>query len=151
MVEFISSEADAITGSLQNNCSKQQIKPSRKACILWKDFLMDVLLHNKPRKTKIKTSTGKIKFLRCQCWCRYFQMVLRKYSNCKNSGTGNWAWALFLEYSYYLCLISLKLKNLARRWITAWRFQIFLMATHLFVFIHDVLYAHRQHKNMLCC
>ena len=33
----------------------------------------------------------------------------------------------------------------------AWCFQIFLMATHLFFFIHDVLYAHiRQHKKMLC-
>ena len=52
---------------------------------------MDVSLQNKPRKTKTKTSKGKVKFLQC-------------------------------------------------------RGQIFLMATHLFLFIHDVLYAHiRQH------
>ena len=38
------------------------------------------------------------------------------------------------------------------RWWTAWRFQIFLIATHLFFFIHDVLYAHiRLHKEILCC
>ena len=38
------------------------------------------------------------------------------------------------------------------RWRTAWRFQIFLIATHLFLFIHDVLYAHiRLHKKILCC
>ena len=38
------------------------------------------------------------------------------------------------------------------KWRTAWRFQIFLIATHLFLFIHDVLYAHiRQHKKILCC
>ena len=31
-------------------------------------------------------------------------------------------------------------------------FQIFLMAAHLFLFIHDVPYAHiRQHKKILCC
>ena len=30
------------------------------------------------------------------------------------------------------------------------RFQVFLMATHLFLFIHDVLYSHiRQHEKML--
>ena len=60
----------ALTGFLQNNCSRQQLKPSRKACMLWKDPLMDVLLYNKPRKTKIKTSKGKIKF--SKCWYRLF-------------------------------------------------------------------------------
>ena len=45
-------------------------------------------------------------------------------------------------------MISLKLENPARRWRTAWRFQIFLMGTHLFLYINDVLYAHiRQHKQ----
>ena len=33
MVEFLSSE-ELVTGSLQNNCSKPQLKPSRKACML---------------------------------------------------------------------------------------------------------------------
>ena len=38
------------------------------------------------------------------------------------------------------------------RWRTAWPFQIFLIATHLLLFIHDVLYAHiRLHKKILCC
>ena len=43
-------------------------------------------------------------------------------------------------------LISLKLENRVRR------FHIFLMATHLFPFIHDILYIHilyMFHKKML--
>ena len=49
-------------------------------------------------------------------------------------------------------MISLKPENLARRWRIVWHFQIFLMATDLFLFIRDVLYAHiRQHKKILCC
>ena len=38
-------------------------------------------------------------------------------------------------------MISPKWENLTRRWRTAWCLPIFLMATHLFLFIHDVLYA----------
>ena len=48
-------------------------------------------------------------------------------------------------YSYKQLL---KLGSVARIWRTEWCFQIFLMAIHLFLFIHDVLYAHiRQHKK----
>ena len=64
----------ALMGSLQNNCSKLQLKPSRKACKYYeKDFLIDVLLHNKPRNTT-KTSKGKMRFLQCQCrsQCQYW-------------------------------------------------------------------------------
>ena len=98
-------QKQAPTGSLKNNCLKQQLKPSTKSCMLWKGLLHGFLLHNKPRKTKIKTSKGKITFLQCRCrfqwrcWCRCFQMVLRNYSDYKSPGTGNWVWALFLEYS----------------------------------------------------
>ena len=61
-------QKQALTGSLQKNCSKQKLKPSSKACKCYeKDFLVDVLLHNKPRKTKIKTSKSKIKFLQYRC------------------------------------------------------------------------------------
>ena len=49
---------------LQINCSKQQLKLSeRPASVLEKDFAMDVLLHKKLRKVKVKTLKGKIKFL----------------------------------------------------------------------------------------
>ena len=49
-------------------------------------------------------------------------------------------------------MISLKLENLARMWRIAWRFQIFLIATDLFLFIRDAVYAHiRQYKKILCC
>ena len=49
-------------------------------------------------------------------------------------------------------MISLKFKYQVRRWKTAWRFQIFLMATHLCLFIHDILYDHilyELHKKFL--
>ena len=49
-------------------------------------------------------------------------------------------------------LISLKFKYQVRRWKTAWRFQIFLMGTHLCLFIHDILYDHilyELHKKLL--
>ena len=39
----------------------------RYASLLEKNVLVDVLLHNEPQKTKIKTSKGKIKFLQCRC------------------------------------------------------------------------------------
>ena len=42
-----------LTGSLQNNCSKQQLKfPGRPASVLQKDFTMDVLPLNKLPKAK---------------------------------------------------------------------------------------------------
>ena len=90
---------------------------------------------------------------------RYFEMIQENYGKlfrCKNSGTENRVSALFLEYSQafkqYLHLISLKFKYQVRRWKTAWRFQIFLMATHLCLFIHDILYDHilyELHKKLL--
>ena len=46
---------------------------------------MDASFHNEPRKTKIKTSKGKITFLQCP-YRR--QMVLQNYSNHKSPGTG---------------------------------------------------------------
>ena len=58
---------EGTNGFLQNN-SKQQLTPSRKdVSVLEKDFYMDILLHKKLGKVKIKTSKGKIKFLQCQC------------------------------------------------------------------------------------
>ena len=90
---------------------------------------------------------------------RYFQMIQGNYGKlfrCKNSGTENRVSALFLEYSQafkqYLHLIFLKFKYQVRRWKTAWRFQIFLMVTHLCLFIHDILYDHilyELHKKLL--
>ena len=90
-------QKQALTGSLQNNCSKQQLKPFRKAGKCYeKDFLMDFLLHNRKRKINFLQCRC---WCQCQCWCRYFQMVLQNYTNHKNSGTGNWVWALLLKYS----------------------------------------------------
>ena len=90
---------------------------------------------------------------------RYFQMIQGNYGKrfrYENSVTENRVSALFLEYSQvfkqYLHLISLKFKYQVRRWKTAWRFQIFLMATHLCLFIHDILYDHilyELHKKLL--
>ena len=90
---------------------------------------------------------------------RYFQMIQGNYGKrfrYENSVTENRVSALFLEYSQvfkqYLHLISLKFKYQDRRWKTAWRFQIFLMATHLCLFIHDILYDHilyELHKKLL--
>ena len=90
---------------------------------------------------------------------RYFQMIQGNYGKrfrYENSVTENRVSALFLEYSQvfkqYLHLISLKFKYQVRRWKTAWRFQIFLMVTHLCLFIHDILYDHilyELHKKFL--
>ena len=90
---------------------------------------------------------------------RYFQMIQGNYGKrfrYENSVTENRVSALFLEYSQvfkqYLHLISLKFKYQVRRWKTAWRFQIFLMAAHLCLFIHDILYDHilyELHKKFL--
>ena len=57
MVEFVSLEAGA------NGFSTEYLlQTAAKACkCCEKDFLMDVLLYNKHRKTKIKTSKGKNK------------------------------------------------------------------------------------------
>ena len=46
-------QKQVLTGSLQNNCSKQQLKvPGRPASVLQKDFTIDVLPLNKLPKTK---------------------------------------------------------------------------------------------------
>ena len=46
--------------SLQNNCSKQQqTLPGKLASVFEKDFTIDVLLHKKLRKAKIKAWKGK--------------------------------------------------------------------------------------------
>ena len=46
-------QKQTLTGSLQNNCSKQQLKlPGRPASVLEKDFTMDILLHKKLPKAK---------------------------------------------------------------------------------------------------
>ena len=64
-------QKQALTGSLQSNCSKQQLKVlGRTASVSEKDFTMNVLFHKKLQRAKIKTSKGKIKFLQCQCWCQ---------------------------------------------------------------------------------
>ena len=68
-----------LTGFLQSNCSKQQLKFARRlADVLEKDFTMDVLICKKLRRAKLKTSKRKIDFLwsrcrcrrQCRCWCR---------------------------------------------------------------------------------
>ena len=72
-------QKQVVTVSLQNNCSKQQLKLSRTlASVLETFFATEFLLWKKFRMTKFKTSKDKIKFLQCQCWD--FQMVQRKYS-----------------------------------------------------------------------
>ena len=59
-------------------------------------------------------------------------------------------WSFYFEkYSH---LILLKLESRARRWRTTLRFQTFLMAAHLFLLIHEILYAHILyvlHKKLL--
>ena len=117
---------------------------------------MDVLHHNKPRKTKIKDLKGKIKFLQCRFRVNADVDADISAQSCETTVTTKILLqeiesALFLEYSQSFkqsYLISPKLENLARMWRIAWRFQIFLMATDPFLFIRDVLYAHiRQHKK----
>ena len=49
-----------------------------------------------------------------------------------------------------MCLISLKLENLARRCRTTCRFQNFWMATNLFLFIQDVFYAQIRQRKKSC-
>ena len=121
---------------------------------------MDVLHHNKPRKTKIKDLKGKIKFLQCRFRVNADADADISAQSCETTVTTKILLqeiesALFLEYSQSFkqsYLISPKLENLARMWRIAWRFQIFLMATDPFLFIRDVLYAHiRQHKKILRC
>ena len=59
-------------------------------------------------------------------------------------------WSFYFDkYSH---LILLKLESRVRRWRTTWRFQTFLMNAHLFLLIHDILYAHILyvlHKKLL--
>ena len=55
-------QKQVLTGSIQNNCSKQQLKlPGDPAGVLEKNFLMDILLYKELRKAKLKTLKGKAK------------------------------------------------------------------------------------------
>ena len=59
-------QKQTLTGSLQNNCPKQQLKlPGLPVSVLEKEFTVDVLLHKKLRKAKIKISKGKKTILQC--------------------------------------------------------------------------------------
>ena len=122
---------------------------------------MDALLHNNLGKAKIKTLKGKTKILQCRCYCQCFQMVLGNYIKLfryTNSGAENRVSALFFEYPYqvfkqYLHLIPVKLENRTRKWRTAWRLQIFLMATHfsLFTVFAMLTFCTCCTKNVTCC
>ena len=108
LVVFVCSE-QCPRGSLQNNCSKQQLKTSRKACkCAWNGL---------PRGcfTSWRTSKGRNQNFERQnkvsampmpmsvsMLMRYFEMIQENYGKlfrCKNSGTENRVSALFLEYS----------------------------------------------------
>ena len=53
-------QKQALTKSLQNNCSKQQqTLPGKLVSAFEKDFTIDVLLLKKLREAKIKASKGK--------------------------------------------------------------------------------------------
>ena len=55
-------QKQALTTSLQNNCSKeQQTRSGKLASVFEKDFTIDVLLHKKLQKAKLKASKGKKK------------------------------------------------------------------------------------------
>ena len=111
--------------------------PGIRTSALKKEFLMDILLHKKLQKAKINTSKGNINFLKCHSWRQY------------------WCWYLGtkiqvqkIEYEHYpkniLKLLNsihiwFDFKSRPRRWRAAWCFQIFIMATHLFHFIHNIL------------
>ena len=84
-----------LTGSLQNNCSKQQLKlADRPASVLEKDVLVDFLLYNKPRKAKSKTSKGKMKSFQWQCRRRCMLVLIfwngprKQQLRYENSDTG---------------------------------------------------------------
>ena len=118
------------------------------------DFFMDVLLHKNLGKVKIKTSKRKIKFLQCRCWCQYFKMVQENYNKLF---IGTKIQVQKIEYSLNI-LISIafdfsKAKKSSQK--VDWRFQIFLMVTHLLLFIHDIFYAHimfmLHKKTVTCC
>ena len=67
IVEFFF-QKQALTMSLQNNCSKQQQMLSVNLAIVFeKDFTVDVWLHKQLQKRKIKALKGKKNF---QCWCQ---------------------------------------------------------------------------------
>ena len=57
-------QKQALTRSLQNHCSKQQQQtlPGKPASVFEKDYAIDVLLHKKLWKAKIKASKVKKKF-----------------------------------------------------------------------------------------
>ena len=121
---------------------------------------MDVLLHNKTRMTKLlKTQENFCNAdanvsgdADAQLLMLIFPDGPAKLQQLQKSRYRKLNLSIILISLLNSRLISLKQENLARRWRTAWRFQIFLMASHLFLFIRDVLYAHtRQHKKILCC
>ena len=90
-----------ITGSLQNNCSKQQLKlPGRPARVLQKDFTIDVLLlNNFQRQNKIFTMS--MVMLRCQY--RHFQMAvksLRPVYTKQNFQLSPWVLLLLLDVPF---------------------------------------------------
>ena len=51
---------------------------------------MDFLLHNKPRKTKIKTSNSKIKFFQCRCGRQSMSMLMPIFRNGQGKTTINY-------------------------------------------------------------
>ena len=90
-----------LTGSLQNNCSKQQLKlPGRPASVLQKDFTMDVLpLTSFQRQNQIFAMS--MVMLRCEC--RDFQMAVKSlppvYTK-QNFQLSPWVLLLLLEVSF---------------------------------------------------
>ena len=78
-VEFLFQE-QALMDSLQNHCSKQQLKlPRRPVSVLEKDFTVDVLLSKRLRKSKIKTSKRKNFILQCRSRCRVANAEISKW------------------------------------------------------------------------
>ena len=97
---------------------------------------MDVLLHNKLQKAKINTSKGKINFFQCrrqhQCRCLYIGTKIQVQKiECEHYSKNFKAFKVFKVFAFDFS----KAKSQARRWRTAWCFQIFLMAVHLFLFM----------------
>ena len=94
----------------------------------------------------MKTSKGKIKFF--QYRCRYFQMVLGnynklfRYKNCRYRKL-----SLSIILRIFLCS---KIRKSSKKVESSMAFSEFFMATHLFLFIHNILYAHIHKKNVRC-
>ena len=110
-------QKQALTGSLQNNCSKQQLKlADRPASVLEKDVLVDFYFTINLERQNLKLRKAKWNLSNDNadvdvCWCWYFEMV---HGN-NSWGTkiqiqeGNWAREFFLTFKKYLHLIFLKL------------------------------------------